>query len=222
MADQRFDESEKYGDGFDPIDDEVWATQQVAPLDVEKTLAGDTVEWQQTRVGASPAPAPVPSPPQQEVPAPEAGAYDQALDRGSRLSLKFAVALLAVLAALIVGSIVVSEAAGSAQKAAGAVGDAVTGVFGSGSEGTDASGGSDATSADDASGSDEGASSSGQGIAEVVGDLSDKARDVVSGADGLKDTAKDVASALGDAADKLGDVASGLGDVAGKLGDALR
>ena len=58
MADQRFDDNEKYGDGFDPIDDEVWATQQAAPLDVEKTLAKDTVEWQQTRVGAPPAPAP--------------------------------------------------------------------------------------------------------------------------------------------------------------------
>ena len=88
MADQRFDESEKYGDGFDPIDDEVWVTQQAAPLDVEKTLAGDTVEWQQTRVGAPPVPAPVPSPPQQEAPVPDAGAYDRALDRGSRLSLK--------------------------------------------------------------------------------------------------------------------------------------
>ena len=203
MADQRFDDNEKYGDGFDPIDDEVWATQQAAPLDVEKTLAKDTVEWQQTRVGAPPAPAPVPSPPQQEAHVPEAGAYDQALDRGSRLSLKLAVALLAVLAVLVVGSIVVSEAVGSAQKAAGAVGDAVAGA--------DASGGSD-----------EGASSSGWGIPEVLGDLSDKARGVVSGADGLQGTAKDVASALGDVADKLGGVASGLEDAAGKLGDALR
>lgn len=203
MADQRFDDTEKYGDGFDPIDDEVWATQQAAPLDVEKTLAEDTVEWQQTRVGAPPAPAPVPSPPQQEAHVPEAGAYDQALDRGSRLSLKLAVALLAVLAVLVVGSIVVSEAVGSAQKAAGAVGDAVAGA--------DASGGSD-----------EGASSSGWGIPEVLGDLSDKARGVVSGADGLQGTAKDVASALGDVADKLGGVASGLEDAAGKLGDALR
>lgn len=203
MADQRFDDNEKYGDGFDPIDDEVWATQQAAPLDAEKTLAKDTVEWQQTRVGAPPAPAPVPSPPQQEAHVPEAGAYDQALDRGSRLSLKLAVALLAVLAVLVVGSIVVSEAVGSAQKAAGAVGDAVAGA--------DASGGSD-----------EGASSSGWGIPEVLGDLSDKARGVVSGADGLQGTAKDVASALGDVADKLGGVASGLEDAAGKLGDALR
>lgn len=203
MADQRFDDNEKYGDGFDPIDDEVWATQQAAPLDVEKTLAKDTVEWQQTRVGVPPAPAPVPSPPQQEAHVPEAGAYDQALDRGSRLSLKLAVALLAVLAVLVVGSIVVSEAVGSAQKAAGAVGDAVAGA--------DASGGSD-----------EGASSSGWGIPEVLGDLSDKARGVVSGADGLQGTAKDVASALGDVADKLGGVASGLEDAAGKLGDALR
>lgn len=211
MADQRFDESEKYGDGFDPIDDEVWVTQQAAPLDVEKTLAGDTVEWQQTRVGAPPVPAPVPSPPQQETPVPEAGAYDQALDRGSRLSLKLAVTLLAVLAVLVVGSIVVSEAVGSAQKAAGAVGDAVAGAVGSGSGGEAASGGSD-----------EGASSSGWGISGVLGELSDKARDVVSGADGLQDTAKDVASALDDAADKLGGIASGLGDAAGKLGDALR
>lgn len=196
MADQRFDDNEKYGDGFDPIDDEVWATQQAAPLDVEKTLAKDTVEWQQTRVGAPPTPAPVPSPPQQEAPVPEVGAYDRALDRGSRLSLKLAAALLAVLAVLVVGSIVVSEAAG-------AVGDAVAGA--------DASGGSD-----------EGASSSGWGIPEVLGDLSDKARGVVSGADGLQGTAKDVASALGDVADKLGGVASGLEDAAGKLGDALR
>ena len=193
MADQRFDDNEKYGDGFDPIDDEVWATQQAAPLDVEKTLAKDTVEWQQTRAGAPPAPAPVPSPPQQEAPEPEVGAYDRALDRGSRLSLKLAVALLAVLAVLVVGSIVVSEAVGSAQKAA------------------DASGGSD-----------EGTSSSGWGIPEVLGDLSDKARDVVSGSDDLQGTAKDVASALGDVADKLGGVASGLEDAAGKLGDALR
>lgn len=211
MADQRFDDNEKYGDGFDPIDDEVWATQQAAPLDVEKTLAKDTVEWQQTRVGVPPAPAPVPSPPQQEAHVPEAGAYDQALDRGSRLSLKLAVALLAVLAVLVVGSIVVSEAVGSAQKAAGAVGDAVAGTDASGSGDEAASGGSD-----------EGASSSGWGIPEVLGDLSDKARGVVSGADGLQGTAKDVASALGDVADKLGGVASGLEDAAGKLGDALR
>lgn len=211
MADQRFDDNEKYGDGFDPIDDEVWVTQQAAPLDVEKTLAKDTVEWQQTRVGVPPAPAPVPSPPQQEAPMPEAGAYDQALDRGSRLSLKLAVALLAVLATLVVGSIVVSEAVGSAQKAAGAVGDAVAGTVASGSGDEAASGGSD-----------EGNSSSGWGIPEALGDLSDKARDVVSGADGLQGTAKDVASALGDVADKLGGVASGLEDAAGKLGDALR
>lgn len=211
MADQRFDESEKYGDGFDPIDDEVWVTQQAAPLDVEKTLAGDTVEWQQTRVGAPPVPAPVPSPPQQEAPVPDAGAYDQALDRGSRLSLKLAVALLAVLAVLVVGSIVVSEAVGSAQKAAGAVGDAVAGAVGSGPGDEAASGGSD-----------EGNSSSGWGIPEALGDLSDKARDVVSGTDGLQGTAKDIASVLGDVADKLGGVASGLGDVAGKLGDVLR
>ena len=217
MADQRFDESEKYGDGFDPIDDEVWVTQQAAPLDVEKTLAGDTVEWQQTRVGAPRVPAPVPSPPQQEAPVPEVGAYDQALDRGSRLSLKLAVALLAVLAVLVVGSIVVSEAVGSAQKAAGAAADAVAGAVGSGSGTEAASGGSDG-----AGGSDEGASSSGWGISGVLGELSDKARDVVSGADGLQDTAKDVASALDDAADKLGGIASGLGDAAGKLGDALR
>lgn len=211
MADQRFDESEKYGDGFDPIDDEVWVTQQAAPLDVEKTLAGDTVEWQQTRVGAPPVPAPVPSPPQQEAPVPDAGAYDQALDRGSRLSLKLAVALLAILAVLVVGSIVVSEAVGSAQKAAGAVGDAVAGAVGSGPGDEAASGGSD-----------EGNSSSGWGIPEALGDLSDKARDVVSGTDGLQGTAKDIASVLGDVADKLGGVASGLGDVAGKLGDVLR
>lgn len=211
MADQRFDESEKYGDGFDPIDDEVWVTQQAAPLDVEKTLAKDTVEWQQTRVGAPPVPAPVPSPPQQEAPVPDAGAYDQALDRGSRLSLKLAVALLAVLAVLVVGSIVVSEAVGSAQKAAGAVGDAVAGAVGSGPGDEVASGGSD-----------EGNSSSGWGIPEALGDLSDKARDVVSGTDGLQGTAKDIASVLGDVADKLGGVASGLGDAAGKLGDVLR
>lgn len=211
MADQRFDESEKYGDGFDPIDDEVWVTQQAAPLDVEKTLAGDTVEWQQTRVGAPPVPAPVPSPPQQEAPVPEVGAYDQALDRGSRLSLKLAVALLAVLAVLVVGSIVVSEAVGSAQKAAGAAADTVAGAVGSGSGDEAASGGSD-----------EGTSSSGWGISGVLGELSDKARDVVSGADGLQDTAKDVASALDDAADKLGGIASGFGDAAEKLGDALR
>lgn len=211
MADQRFDESEKYGDGFDPIDDEVWVTQQAAPLDVEKTLAKDTVEWQQTRVGAPPVPAPVPSPPQQEAPVPDAGAYDQALDRGSRLSLKLAVALLAVLAVLVVGSIVVSEAVGSAQKAAGAVGDAVAGAVGSGPGDEAASGGSD-----------EGNSSSGWGIPEALGDLSDKARDVVSGTDGLQGTAKDIASVLGDLADKLGGIASGLGDAAGKLGDVLR
>lgn len=211
MADQRFDESEKYGDGFDPIDDEVWVTQQAAPLDVEKTLAKDTVEWQQTRVGAPPVPAPVPSPPQQEAPVPDAGAYDQALDRGSRLSLKLAVALLAVLAVLVVGSIVVSEAVGSAQKAAGAVGDAVAGAVGSGPGDEAASGGSD-----------EGNSSSGWGIPEALGDLSDKARDVVSGTDGLQGTAKDIASVLGDVADKLGGVASGLGDAAGKLGGVLR
>lgn len=211
MADQRFDESEKYGDGFDPIDDEVWVTQQAAPLDVEKTLAGDTVEWQQTRVGAPPVPAPVPSPPQQEAPVPDAGAYDQALDRGSRLSLKLAVALLAILAVLVVGSIVVSEAVGSAQKAAGAVGDAVAGAVGSGPGDEAASGGSD-----------QGNSSSGWGIPEALGDLSDKARDVVSGTDGLQGTAKDIASVLGDVADKLGGVASGLGDAAGKLGDVLR
>ncbi len=211
MADQRFDESEKYGDGFDPIDDEVWVTQQAAPLDVEKTLAGDTVEWQQTRVGAPPVPAPVPSPPQQEAPVPDAGAYDRALDRGSRLSLKLAVALLAVLAVLVVGSIVVTEAVGSAQKAAGAVGDAVAGAVGSGPGDEAASGGSD-----------EGNSSSGWGIPEALGDLSDKARDVVSGTDGLQGTAKDIASVLGDVADKLGGVASGLGDAAGKLGDVLR
>ena len=211
MADQRFDESEKYGDGFDPIDDEVWVTQQAAPLDVEKTLAGDTVEWQQTRVGAPPVPAPVPSPPQQEAPVPDAGAYDRALDRGSRLSLKLAVALLAVLAVLVVGSLVVTEAVGSAQKAAGAVGDAVAGAVGSGPGDEAASGGSD-----------EGNSSSGWGIPEALGDLSDKARDVVSGTDGLQGTAKDIASVLGDVADKLGGVASGLGDAAGKLGDVLR
>ena len=211
MADQRFDESEKYGDGFDPIDDEVWVTQQAAPLDVEKPLAGDTVEWQQTRVGAPPVPAPVPSPPQQEAPVPDAGAYDRALDRGSRLSLKLAVALLAVLAVLVVGSIVVTEAVGSAQKAAGAVGDAVAGAVGSGPGDEAASGGSD-----------EGNSSSGWGIPEALGDLSDKARDVVSGTDGLQGTAKDIASVLGDVADKLGGVASGLGDAAGKLGDVLR
>ncbi len=139
------------------------------------------------------APAPVASPPQQ-VSSPSASSYERALDRGSRLSLKVAGALLAVLAVLFVASLVYTSVVGAVSKAGSSV--------------------AASTSATSTSSDNKVGTTSGQDASNAVSDAIDTVKGYVSSAQGVVDAAQRVSSELETLADAA---ASALSDLSGAL-----
>ncbi len=140
------------------------------------------VQYPQVRAAATgPAPAPVASPPQQ-VGASRTTRYERVLDRGSRLSLKVAGVLLALLAVAFVVSLVWTSVAGVVSKASTAAS-------------TTASVAISATE-------DEAGSAAEQDSSNPVSDVAETVGKYVSSAQGVGDAARRVTSGVESLADE--------------------
>ena len=143
---------------------------------VDETAGRTAVRSPQMRSAVTgPAPAPVASPPQ-EAPVSGSSPYERALDRGSRLSLKVAGVLLALLAVVFVASLVYTSVAGAVSKASSAA---------------------SAVSAPAAS-----ESVAEQTSSDIVSEVVDAVRGYASSAQGVADVAERAASGLEALADK--------------------
>ena len=166
-----------YGD-YDRYDQVNGSTGAASYGEADRTA----VQSPRPRVAATgPAPAPVASPPQQ-VGAARATTYERVLDRGSRLSLKVAGVLLALLAVMFVASLVYTSVAGAVSKAGSSVAA------------------STATSAGSSSSTTE--SVAGQTSSSTVSEVIDTVKGHVSSAQGVADAAERVGSELESLADK--------------------